>query len=113
MPKNRSNLELAIGKLVVAVQQVWNDECGLPEAEASLSVMYRCHSLLPAVKSGDLVYFLKGRTVAGYIGGLWLDSHREVVPFAEAVAIAMTKRPSNEYGCWCSLSSQSEQSLSN
>ena len=113
MPKNRSNLELAIGKLVVAVQQVWNDECGLPEAEASLSVMYRCHSLLQAVKSGDLVYFLKGRTVAGYIGGLWLDSHREVVPFAEAVAIAMTKRPSNEYGCWCSLSSQSEQSLSN
>lgn len=91
MPKNRSDLQLAIGKLIVSVQQAWNDECGLPEAEETLSVVYRCHSLLQAAKAGDITDFLEGRTVAGYIGGLWLGRHPEAVPFVDAVATATTK----------------------
>jgi hypothetical protein len=91
MPKNRPDLELAIGKLIVIVQRAWSDEAGLPEAEESLSVMYRCHGLLQAAKEGDLADFLKGRTVAGYIGGLWLGAHPEAAPFVEAVVAAMTK----------------------
>jgi hypothetical protein len=91
MPKRRSDLQLAIGKLIVSVQQAWNDEIGLPEDEETLSVMYRCHSLLQAATVSDLTDFLKGRTVASYVGGLWLGSHLETVPFVDAVAAAMTK----------------------
>lgn len=91
MPRNRSDLELAIGRLIVKVQQAWNDECGSPEAEETMSVLCRCHNLLQAAKAGELTDALKGRTLAGYIGGLWLGIHPKVAPSVEEAAKAMAK----------------------
>ncbi|GLQ99395.1 hypothetical protein [Dyella mobilis] len=91
MPRDRSDLELAIGKLIVMVQREWQEECGDPEAKESLSVMYRCHDLLRAAKADELKDFLNGRSLAGYLGGLWLGTHPNVTPSVEAVAKAMAK----------------------
>jgi hypothetical protein len=91
MSKNRTHLEYAIGRLIVMTQRAWMEEAGLPHAEETLSVTYRCHHLLQAAKAGELVDLLKGRTIAGYVGGLWLDAHQEVIPYVEAVAIAMAQ----------------------
>ncbi|WP_233840664.1 hypothetical protein [Dyella sp. 2HG41-7] len=89
MPRNRSDLELAIGKLIVMAQREWENESGEPEGEESLSVMYRCHELLRAAKADELKNLLNGRTLAGYLGGLWHGTHPKVVPSVEAVAKAM------------------------
>lgn len=89
MPKSRTDLELAIGKLIVGVQRAWNEEAGLPEADETLSVMYRCHDLLQAAKAGSLAKLLRGRAVVGYIGGLWLGTHPDVAPAVDMVLAAM------------------------
>lgn len=90
MPKKRTDLELAIGKLIVSVQRSWNDEVGSSEADESLSVMYKCHDLLQAAKAEKISDLLKGHTVSSYVGALWLSAHPQVLLSVEAVTTAMT-----------------------
>jgi hypothetical protein len=89
MPKERTDMEWAIGQLIVSVQQSWNDEAGLPEADESMAVMRRCHDLLQAAKAGNLADLLRGRTIPRYIGGLWLGTHPHARRQVEIVAAAM------------------------
>jgi hypothetical protein len=89
MPKERTDMERAIGQLILSVQQSWNDEAGLPEADESMAVMRRCHDLLQAAKAGYLADLLKGRTIPRYICGLWLGTHPHARRQVEIVAAAM------------------------
>lgn len=93
MPKERTDIERAIGQLIVSVQQSWSDEVGLPEANESIAVMYKCHDLLLAAKAGNLADLLRGRTIARYIGGLWLGTHPHAKHHVEIVAVAMANVP--------------------
>ena len=48
MPREKSESEIAAGRLILAIQKEWGLELGEPEAEQSELVMGRAHELLQA-----------------------------------------------------------------
>lgn len=80
MTKNRTNLEIAAGKLISAIQKEWGKEVGESVADVSESVMNKGHDLLQAANAGEIRNLLAGRSVSEYIGELWLKSHPSVKP---------------------------------
>jgi len=87
MTKSRTNIEEAAGQLISAVQKEWGAELGESQAVASEDVLDNAHELLQAAKAGNLVEFLNGRTVAEFMGELWLERHPSIkaaVSFLEA-----------------------------
>lgn len=54
MTKQRTPLERAAGKLILAVQQQWDAELGEPSADVSEEVMHNSHDLLSSAKDGSL-----------------------------------------------------------
>jgi hypothetical protein len=51
MPRNRTALEQAAGKLILRIQQEWMQELGEPAAADSEQVMNRAHDLLQAASA--------------------------------------------------------------
>jgi hypothetical protein len=54
MPRARSSLEIAAGKLISAIQREWSAEAGELSASASEEVMHSSHALLAAAKGDSL-----------------------------------------------------------
>jgi hypothetical protein len=81
MPRReRSPVERAAGKLIVAVQREWTEDMGEPGADASEDAMHKCHTILDAARSGSLEQELCGRTIADYLGRAWVLRHPNVLP---------------------------------
>ena len=64
MPRARSSLEIAAGKLISAIQREWSAEAGELSASASEEVMHSSHALLAAAKGGSLASVVGAGTVS-------------------------------------------------
>jgi hypothetical protein len=72
-------MEIAAGKLISAIQKVWNERLGEPEAKEGEEVMNRSHELLQAAKRGELVDLLGQRSVAQFLGEEWTRANPGVM----------------------------------
>ncbi len=86
MPRVRSDLEFAAGKLIASIQRAWTAEAGEPEAEESEAVMDRAHLLLQGAKTAELQSVLEGRTISECLGQQWLRVHPQVQAYVQARA---------------------------
>ena len=86
MPRSRTTLEQAAGKLILRIQQEWMQELGEPAAEDSEQVMNRAHDLLVAASAGRLDQGLQQQSIEEFLGREWLRRHPEVQPFVNALA---------------------------
>lgn len=75
MPKVKSELQRAIGKLISAIQKEWGEELGGMSAEFSENVMDAAHDLLQAGSEDKIRELLNGRSVQQYIGDIWVRKH--------------------------------------
>ncbi len=86
MPRDRTSLEKAAGKLVSAIQREWTAEMGDPEADASEAVMHESPSLLQAASaSGSIVGVIGRGSVSEFLGQAWVDAHPSVLPAIRAL----------------------------
>ncbi|MDR0777193.1 MAG: hypothetical protein LBE81_11235 [Azonexus sp.] len=80
MPRKRSELEKAAGKLISAIQREWSDEAGLDCSAESEEVMHRSHDLLQAAKGGSFdSAVLGGSSIAQFLGDRWVEQHPHVI----------------------------------
>src|SRR5205085_11149275 len=76
MPRTRSDLEKAAGKLIAAIQKEWTAEMGTPASGASEQVMHTSHSLLQAAKAeGSIAGIVGNGSVASFLGAAWVQAH--------------------------------------
>ena len=94
MPRNRTALEAAAGKLISAIQREWVTEAGESTSEVSEHVMNSAHDLLGAAKQGSVEQVLGGRSVTDYLGALWVRRHPAVAPAIRALESA---RPDGQH----------------
>ena len=91
MPRKRSPVAIAAGKLILAIQ----NECGelVGEADAGLAqqVMDRAHRLLQAAHLAAVASLLDGRSIAEYLDPVWVEMHPAVKPSVETLAAALNK----------------------
>lgn len=68
MPKSKTPLARAAGKLISAVQKVSFAQIGEPNAEFSMNVLDAAHQLAQAEGASAVVGVLEGRSVSQYLG---------------------------------------------
>ena len=78
MPREKSESEIAAGRLILAIQKEWVLELGEPKAEQSELVMGRAHELLQARHAVSMLSVLGSKSVAEFLGESWLQSHKGV-----------------------------------
>ncbi len=78
MPKKKTSIEIATGKLISAIQKEWGEELGESNVEASEDVMDRGHNLLQAAKNYEIIDVLGGLSVTQYLGEIWVRRHPSV-----------------------------------
>jgi len=83
VPKARTEIQRAAGKLTSAIQKEWGEETGEPEADISEEVMNRSHDFLHAKTQEDLRRTLDGKSVSEYLGESWIAKHPSVTPFID------------------------------
>jgi len=89
MPRTRSDIEKAAGKLIVAIQKEWTMEMGTPTSGASEQVMHASHSLLQAAKAqGSITSVVGSASVAAFLGAAWVQAHPNVLPYIRALEVA-------------------------
>lgn len=82
MPRHRTPLEAAAGKLIVAIQKEWGSEAGQPWAARSEAVMHSAHALLQAAsKEGSIESVIGPGSVRTFLGWEWVDAHPTVLPY--------------------------------
>ena len=80
MPKTKTTLEAAAGKLISAIQKEWNRYAGEgAKEEEAFDVMDRAHDILQAGKAEEVSKLLNGKTVTEYLGSEWVKRHPNVV----------------------------------
>lgn len=88
MPRNRTPLEKAAGKLISAIQREWIAESGTPQADASEAVMHASHSLLQAAALyGSIARVVGDGSVSESLGRNWIDAHPNVLPSVRELEI--------------------------
>jgi hypothetical protein len=94
MPRDRSPLEVAAGKLITAIQQEWHAELGETCATASEEVMHTAHLLLQAAKECDSIASVIGNSsVSAFLGEQWVSEHPKVWPQIQALEAAASGKP--------------------
>ena len=85
MPRNRSKQEQLAGKLISAIQGIWSEQAGEPEAPESERIMHASHSLLQAAKQGRLGATLATRSVTEYLSEEWFNTNPSALQHAHAL----------------------------
>jgi len=86
MPRDRTPLEKAAGKLISAIQREWTAELGDPQADASEAVIHVSHSLLQAASAcGSISSVIGEGSVSRFLGQAWVDVHANVLPSIHAL----------------------------
>lgn len=85
MPRSRTPLEIAAGKLTSSIQRQWSDEAGEPNADISENVMHRSHLLLQAAKHGSIASVIGTGTVSDFLGKRWVQAHPNVWPHIQVL----------------------------
>ena len=92
MPRARTPLELAVGKLTSAIQREWSAEVGEPSAALTEQVMHASHSLLQAAKAGSIASVVGSGSVSEFLGKQWVHAHPRVWPCIQVLeAVALGK----------------------
>jgi len=96
MPKEKTELERAAGKLISAIQEEWGKETGEPNAYFTERVMDSAHDLLQADGPHAIMELLDSLTVRQFLGDVWVQGHPSVTPaiaaFEEALDHALRER---------------------
>lgn len=80
MPRKRTHIEKAAGKLISIIQKEWGNELGEPYAELSENVMNTAHDFLQAGTANKIKEILGSLTISQYLGEDWVQTHPNVVP---------------------------------
>jgi hypothetical protein len=80
MPKQKTEIEMAAGRLISTIQKEWTTELGEESAPESEEVMHTSHQLLKAAMTNSLTSLLDGRTIAQFLGPSWVGRHPRVMP---------------------------------
>ena len=80
MPKKKSELQKALGKLISEIQKEWGKELGESNAEFSERVMNLGHDLLQAGSVENIKKTLGHMTIRQYLGEIWIQAHPHVKP---------------------------------
>jgi hypothetical protein len=83
MPRHRTPLEVAAGKLISAIQREWDAEVGTPESVVSEEVMHAAHSLLQAAKADSMASVIGTGSVSDFLGKPWVHAHPQVWPYIQ------------------------------
>lgn len=92
MPRRRTPIEMAAGKLVSAVQKEWGVELGTSSADVGEHVLGRAHGLLQAASAGMLDAVLGSNSVADFLGILWIKRHPDVLPAVRELESSMRRQ---------------------
>ncbi len=92
MPKMKSEVERAAGKLVSAIQKEWGHDLGEAHAEFSENVVNSAHDLLQASSADGIRELLGARNVTQFLGEVWVRKHPTVRPAIECLE-ALLKVP--------------------
>lgn len=80
MPRERTQYQAAVGKLISAIQKEWGEEVGTTSAAFSEAVMDAAHTLLIARDAIAARDILSGLSVSAFLGDLWVRRHPSVQP---------------------------------
>lgn len=78
MTKNESQLDIATGRLISAIQKEWGAELGESNAEFSENVLDAAHDLRQAGSPKAIKELLQNRNVSQFLGELWVRRHPPV-----------------------------------
>jgi hypothetical protein len=95
MPRKRSELQVAAGKLILAIQKEWRKESGESTSGFSENVMYAAHDFLQAGTLDGIRKLLGPMSVQQYLGEVWVQRHPNVKP-AIAVIEGLINRNSED-----------------
>jgi hypothetical protein len=91
MPRKRSPVGIAVGKLILAVQKECEEVASDPDAAlAARKVMDRARRLLEAAQTASVSNLLDGRAVAEYLDPVWVEMHPSVKPSIVALVAAVS-----------------------
>lgn len=90
MPRKRSPVAIAAGKLILAIQKECGEDAGEPDAVLAQKVMYRARTLLRAAQSASVSSLLDGRSIAEYLDPVWVEMHPSVKPGIAGVVAALS-----------------------
>jgi hypothetical protein len=90
VPRKRNPVGIAAGKLILAIQNEWNEVAGEPDAALAQKVMHRARVLLQASESSSVPNLLDGRTVVEYLDPAWVEMHPSVKPHIDAFVAALS-----------------------
>jgi hypothetical protein len=80
MPRKRSPVAIAAGKLILAIENACEEVVGERDALLEQRVVYRARTLLRAAQSASVTNLLDGRSVAEYLDPVWVETHPSVKP---------------------------------
>lgn len=92
MPRKRSPVGIAAGKLILAIRKEWEEVVGEPDAALAHKVMDRAHTLLQAAQTASISILLDGRSVAEYLDPVWVEMHPSVKPSIAALVAAVSSQ---------------------
>jgi hypothetical protein len=85
MPRKRNPVGIAVGKVILAVQNELGEGRGEPDAAVARKVMNRARTLLQASQSSSVPSLLNGKSVVEYLDADWVEMHPAVKPSIEAL----------------------------
>ena len=94
MPRQRTDYESAVGKLISAIQKEWTKHAGEGDIEKqSEAVMYRAHHFYKAETQTALEHLLQGGDIETYLGSDWVKKHPQIRQYFRQVENAVTPNP--------------------
>ena len=94
MPRKRSPVGIAVGKLILAILKERGEVIVEPDAALTRKVMGRAHTLLQAAQAASVSSLLDGRSVAEYLDPVWVEMHPSVKPSIVAFVAAVSAHES-------------------
>ena len=90
MPRKRSPVAIAAGKVILAIREELEDVIEESDAALAQKVMYRARTLLRAAQSASVSNLLDGRSVAEYLDPVWVEMHPSVKPSIVGLVAALS-----------------------
>ena len=90
MPRKRSPVGIAAGKLILAIQKEYGEAIGNPDAAVAQKVMDRARTLLQAAQIAGVSSLLDGRSIVEYLDPVWVETHPSVKPSIVAFVAALS-----------------------
>ena len=92
MPKQKTELQKALGKLISAIQKEWGEQLGeTTAADLSEDVMDLAHTLLQAKTVEGVKDVLGPLTIQQYLGDVWVQGHPKIKKCIGEVEVALTE----------------------